>query len=153
MIARLGAFGRLESCAGTTNLSKKYYFVLIMYVPSALRKTHIAIGLFLFDHSKKLLRHAFTQDWQRLQAADPNADLEMLAKIPEHFDRLIQESLLEQESSEKATTVGSFYAQLRRMRANQSGAIQVSAPRGVLTANPDQEFDRLFHEHIEGAEL
>ena len=124
-----------------------------MYVPSALRNTSIAIGLFLFDHSKKLLRHAFTQDWGRVCVVDPNADIKMLAKIPEHFDRLIQEGLLEQESSEKATTAGSFYKQLRRMEASQSGAIQVSAPRGVLTDAPYQEFDRLFQEHIGGARL
>lgn len=124
--------------------------MFVIYVPSPLQETHIAIGLFLFDRQRRLLRHAFAQDWRGVRALDPSADLEMLAEVAGHFDRLIQEIPPKQKSSGGTTAAGGFYAQLSRMRVSQSGAIQISAPIEVVTAHPNQEFDRLFQEHIGG---
>ena len=35
------------------------------------------------------------------------------------------------------------------MQMEQSGGLQISSPRGVRTANPEEEFQRLFQEHVE----
>ncbi|MBI2816549.1 MAG: DUF3037 domain-containing protein [Acidobacteria bacterium] len=108
-------------------------YFLVEYAPSPLRECRVPIGLFLFNSSGRLLRHAFTDDWRRVRCLDPQADLAMISSLPSYFGRLPAERL---------------YDELRRMQADESGGIQISAPRGVLAADPQQEFETLFQEHI-----
>ncbi len=111
---------------------KNCEYFLVEYAPSALRETRIAIGLFLFDDAGRLIRYGFASDWHRVRCLDPQADLAMLANLPAHFERQETESL---------------YVQLRRMQAEDSGGVQIAAPRGVLTTDPEEEFELLFQEH------
>ena len=124
-------------------------YFLVNYVPSALRETRIAIGLFLFESSGRLVGHRATRDWRLVRCLDPQADLDLLENLPPHFERLVAESLAAGVSSETSPAEASLYERLRQMQEEYSGALQISQPRGVRTADPEQEFERLFAEHVE----
>ena len=118
-------------------------YFLVEYAPSPLRETRIAIGLFLFEPSGRLVRHGFTRDWRQVRCLDPQADLGMLGNLPAHFEQAISAAMEHPGATEN------FYEQLVRMQMEQSGGLQISSPRGVRTTNPEEEFERLFQEHVE----
>jgi hypothetical protein len=114
----------------------KCEYVLVNYVPSALRQCGCAIGLILFEPNDQRVRCSFTREWRRVRCLDPDADLSLLVNIAEQF-----ENLAGQDAPE-------LHHALDRMRSEFSGSIQVSRPRGVLTVQPEQEFDRLFRQYV-----
>ncbi len=117
---------------------KNCEYFLVEYAPSPLRETRVAIGLFLFEDSGRLVRYGFANDWRRARCLDPQADLAMLANLPAHFDSIRAATARER----------SLYDQLLTMREDCSGSIQISAPKGVRTADPEREFQLLLQEHI-----
>ena len=127
---------------------KNCEYFLAYYAPSALRETRIAIGLFLFDASGRLVGRRLTQDWRTVRCLDPQADLEMLGNLSAHFERLEAESLSSRIGPEAPPTEESLYERLRQMEQNFSGALQISPPRGVQTTDPEQELERLFEEYV-----
>ena len=141
------------------NLQTCEYF-LIEYTPAVLRETRVPIGLFLFTDDGSLVRHGFAKDWRHVRCLDPDADLALLSALPSHFEGAAQMGALEHPRDSQAGpeqgprkvagfSSDTFYRQLLRMREEWSGGLQISSPRGVLTADPAEEFDRLFREHIE----
>lgn len=119
-------------------------YFLVEYAPSPLRETRIAIGLFLFDDSGRLVHRGFTRDWRRVRCLDPQADLDLLANLPAHFDQAKESKT----ASGAGNLPSNLYDQLLQMRQDFCGSLQISPPRGVRTANPEEEFDRLFQEHV-----
>ena len=127
---------------------KNCEYFLTYYAPSALRETRIAIGLFLFEASGRLVGHRLTQDWRTVRCLDPQADLEMLGNLSAHFERLEAESAPSRIGPEASATEESLYERLRRMEQDFSGALQISPPRGVQTTDPERELERLFEEYV-----
>jgi len=136
-------------------------YFLVEYAPTPLRETRMPIGLFLFAPSGRLVRHGFTEDWRRLRCIDPDADLDLLAALPAHFEQIAHAAGVTGLSpdsadlegvasdSQAASAGGRLYEQLLRMREDCSGGVQISQPKGVLTADPEGEFRRLFRGHVE----
>lgn len=124
---------------------KNCEYFLVHYVPSALRETRVAIGLFLFEESGRLVGHRLTADWRWVRCLNPQADLDLLQALSAHFERLVAAS----PGAEAAPTPETLYGRLQQMEQEYAGALQVSSPRGVQTADPEQEFERLFHEYVE----
>lgn len=124
---------------------KNCEYLLVRYAPSMLRETSVVIGLFLFEASDRLVRYRITSDWRQLRCLDPEADLTLLEALSAYFERLAGEVPVPGEVSGK----GRLYPQLLRMQEEYSGSIQISLPRGVETADPEEEFERLFAEYVE----
>ena len=127
---------------------KNCEYFLVEYAPAALRETRVSIGLFLFEASGRLVQHAVTRDWRQLRCLDPQADIRLLESLPEYFDRLVGECVVQEAASGRTPVGVSLYEQLRRMQENYSGTLQISLPRGVRAANPEEEFERLFQEYV-----
>ena len=127
---------------------KNCEYFLIEYAPTALRDTRVSIGLFLFEASGRLVQHAVTRDWRQLRCLDPQADVQLLESLPEYFDQLVAECAVQEAASGRALAGVRLYEQLRQMQENYSGTLQISLPRGVRAANPAEEFERLFLEHV-----
>jgi hypothetical protein len=123
-------------------------YFLAYYAPSALRETRVAIGLFLFEESGRLVGHRLTEDWRTVRCLDPQADLTMLGSLSAHFERLATEGVASVTASEFPPQGEGLYERLRHMEQEFSGALQISPARGVLTTDPKQELDRLFEQHI-----
>jgi hypothetical protein len=72
------------------NERKQCEFFLIRYVPDAVRKEFVNIGVLLREAGGgrgqgPMLR--FTRDWARVRCADPDADIEMLEALEGRRDR------------------------------------------------------------------
>lgn len=127
---------------------KNCEYLLAYYAPSALRETRIAIGLFLFEESGRLVGHRMTEDWRTVRCLDPQADLAMLGNLSAHFERLAAESIAPIATSGPPLLGEQLYERLRRMEEEFAGALQISPARGVQTNDPELELDRLFEQYI-----
>ncbi len=121
---------------------KPYEYFLVQYVPSTCQDLRVPIGVFLLETSGRLVRYGLTTDWRVLRCLDPAADRAFLEMLPGHFAQLVKES-----SQEPTGT--SLRQRLLGMAENESGAVELSLPRGLETSDPEQEFDRLYAEHVE----
>ncbi|MBI4459951.1 MAG: DUF3037 domain-containing protein [Acidobacteria bacterium] len=126
---------------------KNCEYFLVRYASSALRETRIAIGLFLFDDSGRLVRHRLTDDWRPVRCLDPGADLALLRSLPAHFEQLVGE--IQRQGLPETNSGAGFYQHLWRLHEDSSGCLQIGQPQGVLTENPEEEFQRLYREHVE----
>lgn len=120
--------------------TKNCEYFLAYYAPSALRETRVAIGLVLFEETGRLAGQRFIEDWRAVRCLDPQADLNLLSRVSAQFEQLAGEA--------RDAVPGSFSEQLRRMEQDCAGSLQISAPRGVLTDDPERELDRLFAEYV-----
>ena len=119
-------------------------YFLVEYVPSALQNSRAPIGVILLEETGRLVRYGLTRNWRTLRCLDPSADSAILEALPAHFDALVGES-----ASEPGGGGEDLRRRLLTMAENDSGTVQISLPRGVETADPAQEFDRLFAQHVE----
>ena len=118
-------------------------YFLVEYVPSALQKSRLPIGVILLEETGRLVRYGLTRNWRTLRCLDPSADPALLEALPAYFDELVGESAAAGGGGE------GLRRRLLTMAENDSGTVQISLPRGVETVDPAQEFDRLFAEHVE----
>ncbi len=98
---------------------RKLEFLLLRYVPDVVKGEFVNFGLAAFDDAS-LVDLRFMKNWDRLTCLDPDADLDLIAKLQEE---------IRQE-------VGQTYdraALVRRMQDSFSGVIQISAVMPVLT--------------------
>jgi len=111
-------------------------FFLVRYVPDIVRDEGLNIGLFLYSPQDEYLDCLFADDFRRLRAFHPQADLKLLRALPEHFEEEIKarEKALEQF--------------IREMQESYSNLIQVTPPRAVLAADPQAELAALFARYV-----
>ena len=122
-------------------------FFLVYYVPSALRETRVAIGLVLFEESGRLVGQRFRQDWRAVRCLDPQVDVNLLSQVSVHFEELASGATGPDSATVRRAGDG-FLHVLQRMEQDFAGSLQLSAPRGVRTQDPEQELERLFLEHV-----
>lgn len=106
-------------------------FMLVRYVPNAIRGESVNLGLVLFDHETNGYEVRFTRDSRSLRRLDPDADVELLEAV----EREVRERLNDGGDDRKRI--------LHLLQDSFSNAVQVSAPKAVLTEAPAREMDRL----------
>ena len=111
-------------------------FFLVRYVPDIVRDEGLNIGLFIYSPEEDYLDCLFTDDFRRVRNFHPQADLELLKALPEHFEQEIKAREKELEQY------------LREMQEGYSNLIQVTAPRRCLTADPQAELQSLFARYV-----
>lgn len=106
-------------------------FLLLRYVPDAVRGEFVNIGLVLLPpHAAPELR--FSQDWSRLTVLDPQADTELLEAFREELKREKDQEQL-----------------LRRIEDSFSNTLQASEYKACLTNAPAKEADELARIYLE----
>lgn len=111
-------------------------FVLLRYVPDAVKGEFVNIGLMLLPpQGRPELR--FDKNWTRLQTLYPQADLELLEAFR---DELLRESIQE----------AAWERVLARMQDSFSNALQASEYKACLTPSPVEEADKLAGIYLEG---
>lgn len=106
-------------------------FLLLRYVPDAIRGEFVNIGLMLLPpHAAPELR--FSQDWSRVTVLDPQADTELLEAFREELNRA--------EDKERL---------LRRIEDSFSNTLQASEYKACLTNAPAKEADELARIYLE----
>lgn len=111
------------------------YFV-VRYVPDLVRDEGLNIGLFIYSPQEEYLDCLFTQDFRRLRAFHPQADLELLRQLQEHFQREIKER------------EGKLEEYLAEMQDSYSNLIQLTTPKTCLAADPQTELQVLFERYV-----
>lgn len=119
-------------------------YFLVEYVPSAVQEWRVPIGVILLEESGRLVRWGFTRNWRTIRCLDPGADRILLETLPAYFEEMVREA-----AAGSRQAGASLRRRLLTMAENDSGTVQVSFPRGVESADPAQEFERLFTEHVE----
>ena len=108
-------------------------FFLLSYQPHPLRHDSANIAVVLFGDGFADVRIA--PDWQRVTAIDPRADVKLLRAVASEIrDRL--------QAADKREEM------LRTIEDSWSGAIQISARKGIVTADPSTEIETLASQYL-----
>lgn len=121
--------------AGEVQL-KPCSFFLVRYVPDIVRDEGLNIGLFLYSPQEEYLDCLFTDDFRRVRSFHPQADLDLLKDLPQHF---------EDEIRKREDRLADF---VREMQESYSNLIQVTTPRTCLAADPQAEMQNLFARYV-----
>ncbi len=125
------------------NGRKQCEFLLIRYVPDAVRNEYVNIGVLLREAagagvaSAPMLR--MTRDWARVRCVDPEADTEML----EALEGELRARLLAGESGDAKPV-------LEVMEDSFSNLVQVTEPKGCLAESMIAEIEQLMRVYVEG---
>ncbi len=117
------------------NELKQCEFMLIRYVPDAIKDEFVNIGVLLLNGDAADLR--FTRDWRRVRCLDPAADIEMLEALEADLHRQLTQGALD-----RATL-------LTKLQNYLSNGLQLTAPKGCLTQDPAQELQSLAQMYLE----
>ena len=113
---------------------------VVRYQPNLIRDEWVNIGVLLLDPATGLVRQRWLEesaDFARLRHMHPSADEELLMRLPGEFDR--------QFTGNRTDASGL----LEKFDQTLSNAVQLSPRKGVLTADPDAEVERIFREQVE----
>ncbi len=114
-------------------------YQVIRYIPNLLRDEWVNIGVVLFDPAGgEVLRRLLEEsDFARLRQRYPQADGNLLRRLPEEFE-------VQFEGAN-----GQSLEQLARLSQTLSNAVQLSPQKGLLAEDLDAELDRLYHDQVE----
>jgi hypothetical protein len=112
-------------------------FLLVRYVPDAVKGEFVNIGVIVLDTSRGNAEARFLRDWRQVLRLDPEADLEMLAAVTAD----IQQNLTGGE--------GDRQRMLHLLNDSCANTIQVSEPKGLLTDSPARELECLLEMYVE----
>ncbi len=115
---------------------KECSLFLVHYVPDLVRNECLNVGLFLHSPDEKYLGCLFTDDFRRIKRFHPQADLELLRELQEHF---------EQEIDEQGSDLEGY---LRRIQDSYSNLIQLTPPSPCLLRDPQSEIHELFARYV-----
>jgi hypothetical protein len=108
-------------------------FFLVSYVPHPHRNESANIAVVLFGDGFADVRIA--PDWQRVTSIDPRADVKLLTAVAS-------------EVRDKLRAADKREEMLRAMADSWSDAIQISAKKGIVTADPATEMETLASQYL-----
>jgi hypothetical protein len=112
-------------------------FLLVRYVPDAVKGEFVNIGVVLLDKSSGTAEARFLRDWRRIRRLDPVADLEVLAAVAAD----IQQSL---------GAGGADHARmLQLLHDSCANTVQISEPKALLTDSPARELEYLLEMYVD----
>ena len=114
---------------------KQLEFMLIRYVPDAVKDEFVNIGVLLLNGDSADLR--FTRDWRRVRCLDPAADIEMLEALEADLRQQLTSGVLD-----RATL-------LKKLQDYLSNGLQLTAAKGCLAEDPAQELQSLAQMYLE----
>jgi hypothetical protein len=128
-----------DSSMVESSLATCLYYV-VRYQPHLIRDEWINIGVLLLDPATGQVRQRWLEesaDFARLRHMHPALDEDLLMRLPGEFDR--------QFAGNRIDAAGL----LEKFDQTLSNAVQFSLRKGVLTADPEAEVERIFHEQVE----
>ena len=121
----------MEQIVIETSRDANCKFFLLRYVPDAVKNEFVNIGLVLLPPTgRPELR--FSKDWSRVQAVDPQADIEFLEAFRKEISKETDVELV-----------------LRKVEDSFSNGLQASESKACLAPAPAQEADALARMYLE----
>ncbi len=115
--------------------SEESAFFLVRYVPDLVRDEVLNIGLFLHCPEQKYLGCLVTNDFRRIKAFHPQADLELLRSLQQHFEEDIDQS-------------SDDWEQYLRSLREYSNLIQLTEPHSCRVRDPFAAIQELFGRYV-----
>ena len=116
---------------------KECTFFLVRYVPDLVRDEVLNIGVFVHSPEDRYLACQFTNDFRRLKSFHPQADLELLRELQQHF---------EEEIDRRSDDWEEYIRSLQEY----SNLIQVTEPHACRLRDPMTEIHDLFARYVGG---
>lgn len=121
---------------------RKFEFLLLRYVPNAVRERYVDFGVVLLEKGNEtrpaMVR--FAPHWKAVLKLDPQADVNVL-------------EALEREITAQLASLGDREVLLRWLEDSYSNVIQVSARRPCLGSDPEQEIEILAKMYLSEPEV
>jgi hypothetical protein len=114
---------------------KQCEYILLRYVPDAVREEFVNIGVILLEGEAAHL--GFTHDWRRVRCLDPAADVETLANMETDLSAQLARGVLD-----RATLLG-------KLQDYCSNGLQFTAPKGCLAQDAAQELETLARLYLQ----
>lgn len=109
---------------------------LVQYMPDPVRGESINIGILVHSPQDKYLGCLFIDDFRRVKQFHPQADLEFLRELQNHW---------EQEIDEHEDDLDGY---LGFIQTSFSNLIQIAEPRACVLADPAEELQSLFARYV-----
>lgn len=122
--------------------AKHFEYLLLRYVPHAIREQYVDFGLMLIEMENEngYVGVRFAPNWRGVLHLDPHADVEIL----EAFEREIRGQLANLRDREVL---------LHWLEDSHSNLIQVSARRSCKAQNPDEELESLTSIYLDERQI
>jgi hypothetical protein len=117
--------------------AKRCEFLLVRYVPDAVRGEFVNIGVLLLQEAGRQAKARFTHDWRRVHRLDPAADVEMLAAVGAEVQKALEAGDVDRTQM------------LHLLDDCCANAVQVTAPQALLAEAPERELERLAEMYVE----
>jgi hypothetical protein len=114
---------------------KRCTFFLVRYVPDLVRDEVLNIGVFVHSPEQKYFDCLFTDDFRRIKSFHPQADVELLRELQQHFEEEI-----EQRSDN--------WEEYIRSLQEYSNLIQFTEPHACHLRDPVSEIHDLFDRYV-----
>ncbi len=114
---------------------KQLEFMLIRYVPDAVKDEFVNIGVLMLNGDSADLR--FTRDWRRVRCLDPAADIEMLEALEADLRQQLTAGVLDRPTL------------LKKLQDYLSNGLQLTPAKGCLAEDPAQELQSLAQMYLE----
>lgn len=115
---------------------KQCEFLLLRYVPDAVKDEFVNIGVLVLDGSG-FAEMRFTRDWSRVRCLDPAADVEMLEALENDVRNRLR------IGGEQRELI------LKRLEDSFSNVVQLSGAKACLTESPQAELRKLAKMYLE----
>lgn len=116
---------------------KQCSFFLVRYVPDLVRGETLNIGVFVYSPEERYLGCLITDDFRRVKSFHPQADMELLRELQQHFEEEI-----DRRSDD--------WAEYIRLLQEYSNLIQVTELRPCRLRDPVTEIRDLFTRYVGG---
>jgi len=107
-------------------------FLVVRYAPDAVKGEFVNVGVVLLNGATGAADVQFTRDWRRVRCLDPMADTEMLESVEAELRERLRAGGADRERI------------LHLLKDSFANALQVSAPKGLLSDAPRKELPRLL---------
>ena len=126
------------------------YFSVMRYVPDVVRDESINVGVVLFEPKVRLLFMRPLTGLSHVQKFDPNTDREWLKEYLTTFQRVC--GRVSGKPPAAAGNMGDWTTAvdpLQTLHQQSANVIQFTAPRTVLTEDPQAEVESLYMRYVE----
>ncbi len=120
----------------SANLLKQCSLFVVRYVPNIVRSEGLNVGVLLYCPEERYLGCLFAGNFRRLRRLDAHADLSLLSKLQQDFERQIDEHEADLEDY------------LRDLTGSLSNMIQLEGPRGCLLEDPPSEIHDVYERYV-----
>ncbi|RIW17049.1 DUF3037 domain-containing protein [Algoriphagus lacus] len=120
-----------------------FEYAVIRLVPKVEREEFVNVGVVMCCKRQNYIKSQIELDEQKVQALDPEVDLELLKSYLDSFDKVCKG-----ENSENPISLQDAASRFRWLTAARSSILQTSRPHSGFSEDLDQTLKSLFEQYV-----